>query len=375
MHHGKDGRHMFNEIFTNKTVFVTGHTGFIGSWVCSWLHLLGAKVIGYSLSPNTVPSMFKIINLEKKIVSIIGDINDKKHLENSLIQNQPDFVFHLAAQPLVKESYEKPFETFQTNVMGSLNILEAIRNVDSVKICVMMTSDKCYENKEIHYAYKENDSLGGHDPYSASKGAAEIVISSYRNSFFNPSNFLKHKKSVATIRAGNVIGGGDWAKDRIIPDCIRALIDNNPIFVRSPTSIRPWQHVLESVSGMLNLAAKMWENPKDFSGPWNLGPTSSNKTYHVKDMVNLLIKNWGSGNWESISEKIQKHEANILILDTTKVNTMLKWMPVYNTEDAIKETVAWYKAYQMNEHSDITEKQIQNYIEKAKQKNISWAMG
>lgn len=371
---GKDGRKMFNEIFKNKTVFVTGHTGFIGSWLSSWLQLLGARVIGYSLVPNTVPSMFKIINLEKGIISIIGDINDKKYLHDCLIEHQPNFVFHLAAQSLVNESYKKPLETFQTNVIGSLNILENIRDIESVKVCVMMTSDKCYENKEIHYAYKEGDPLGGYDPYSASKGAAELAISSYRNSFFNPSDFLEHKKSISTVRAGNVIGGGDWAKNRIIPDCMRALMDNKPILVRSPDSIRPWQHVLESVSGILCLAAKMWEKPIDFVGPWNFGPLLTNRTYQVKEIVDLIIKRWKEGKWIDISEKIQHHEANILMLDPTKANTRLGWMPVYTIEDAIKETVAWYKAYQLNEHLYITEKQIQNYIEKARQQNIPWAM-
>lgn len=365
---------MFNDVFKNKTVFVTGHTGFIGSWLCSWLKLLGAKVIGYSLSPNTMPSMFEIINLEKTIVSIIGDINDKKNLQNCLIQYKPDIVFHLAAQPLVNVSYENPLETFQTNVMGSLNILEIIRSMESVKVCVMMTSDKCYENKEINYAYKESDPLGGYDPYSASKGAAELTISSYRHSFFNPNDFLKHKKSISTIRAGNVIGGGDWSQDRIVPDCIRALMNNKQILVRSPNSIRPWQHVLESVSGMLRLAAKMWEKPVDFSGPWNFGPLLGNKTYSVKEIVDLIIKNWGKGEWVHISEKIQNHEANILMLDPTKAHTLLEWSPVHNTEEAVEKTVDWYKELDLKTNSHITDKQIFDYIKKARHMNIQWAM-
>lgn len=365
---------MFNETFKNKTVFVTGHSGFIGTWISLWLYLLGAKVIGYSLKPNTTPSMFKTINIEEKITSIIGDINDVKNLQNCIVKYKPDFIFHLAAQPLVIESYENPLETFQTNVMGSLNILEIIRTVKSVKVCVMMTSDKCYENKNINYAYKETDPLGGYDPYSASKGAAELAISSYRKSFFNSNDFIKHGKSIATVRAGNVIGGGDWSKDRLIPDCIRALIENKHILIRSPESVRPWQHVLESISGILSLAAKMWEKPIEFEGSWNFGPSLENKNYPVKDIVDFMIKNWGDGEWKDISKKMDLHEANILMLDSTKANSKLGWLPTYSTEEATKETIEWYKAYQMGKYIDITEKQIQKYVESAKMKKIPWAM-
>lgn len=369
-------QNLFDGVFRDKTVFVTGHTGFIGSWLSLWLHSLGAKVVGYALEPSTSPSLFDTLELQKFIYHIIGDVRDVGHLHDSLSKHQPEFVFSLAAQPLVRLSYEKPIETFQTNIMGTVNLLESIRTISSVRTCVVMTSDKCYENREGVHAYKESDPMGGYDPYSASKGAAELVTASYRNSFFNTSEIEKHKVSVSTIRAGNVIGGGDWSTDRIIPDCIRALTSKKSILVRHPNAIRPWQHVFEPISGMLCLAMKMYKTPTKFSEAWNFGPLSNNQNT-VKDLVDKVIQEWGEGNWLDISKQTEndKHESNLLRLDSAKAMDLLEWQPVYLLDKAIAETISWYRSY-TNRNSTIKEfslKQIQNYIDTAKQMNIAWA--
>ena len=252
--------------FKNKTILVTGHTGFIGTWMSLWLDFLGAKVVGYSLSP-VKPSMFETVKLNKNITHIIGDVTDFKKLKQIIKINKPEFVFHLAAQAIVRESYDNPLTTFQTNVMGTANILESIKN-SSVKSCIIMTSDKCYDNKELGRSFKESDSMGGDDPYSASKGAAELVTAAYRNSFFKNNDI-----GIASVRSGNVIGGGDWSTDRLIPDCIRALYKNKLISIRNPYAVRPWQFVLEPISGMFSLSLHLRRNPTQFSEPWNFGPT------------------------------------------------------------------------------------------------------
>lgn len=367
---------VLDRIFEGKTVFVTGHTGFIGTWLITWLHNLGAKVVGFSLDIPTKPSMFEILDLTKDITHIMGDVRNLTHISECMLESKPDMVFHLAAQPLVRLSYEKPVETFQTNVMGTVNILESIKKVPSVKTCVVMTSDKCYENREISYAYKENDPLGGHDPYSASKGAAELVVSSYKRSFFNKMKNDKHQVSISTIRAGNVIGGGDWAEDRIIPDCIRSLISKKAIPVRNPDSARPWQHVLEPISGMLCLAMKMWNDPAHYAGAWNFGPTNSAKIT-VRDLVLQVIDEWGEGRWVDVSQQNidSLHEAGLLMLDSTKAKTMLGWNPVYSIREAVTETVSWYNSYadKTSKIRDFTINQIQNYVRKAKQMNLVWS--
>jgi len=367
---------LFEKIFHNEPVFVTGHTGFIGSWLSLWLHSLGAKVVGYSLEPPTDQTFFQTVELDKHISHIIGDINDQKQLVNSLKSHKPKFVFHLAAQPLVRFSYERPVETFQTNVMGTVNVLEAIRNTSSVKVGIIMTSDKCYENRELDYAYKETDPMGGYDPYSASKGAAELITSSYRNSFFNPKDFEKHKVSIATVRAGNVIGGGDWAKDRITPDCIHSLISKIPIQVHHPNSIRPWQYVLEPISGILCLATRMWQSPLEYVGSWNFGPLISKNRTSVKDLVIQIIKEWGCGNWNDISNQINlSHEANSLMLDSTKAMNLLGWHPVYSINESIAETIRWYRSNvdKTSDMKDLSLAQIQKYVIKAREMNIAWA--
>ena len=365
---------IFEDLFKNRTVFVTGHTGFIGSWLTQWLCDLGAKVVGYSLKPPTNPSLFEDINLEKKLIHIIGNVNDQNKLQQTLQEHSPEFIFHLAAQPLVKISYDQPVETIQTNVIGTTNLLESIKKISSVKVCVVVTSDKCYENKEINYAYKETDALGGYDPYSASKAAAEIVTSSYRNSFFNPNNFAEHGVSLSTSRIGNVIGGGDWAKDRLVPDIVRSLSTNNEIHIRNPTAVRPWQHVLEAISGLFCLSKKMYDEPTSFAQPWNFGPLLDNENLTVSQLNSQIISEWGSGNSSNTSED-QPHEANLLMLDSSKAINKLDWYPVYSIKEAISKTITWYKEYFTNkDHMEkLTQDQILAYVEQAKKMKLDWA--
>ena len=366
---------LFKGIFQNKKVFVTGHTGFQGSWLTLWLKSLGAKVTGYSLSPPTKPSLFEILQLNQNINHILGDVKDHSLLQKCMIKHKPDIVFHLAAQPLVRSSYEKPVDTFHTNIMGTVNLLEAIRNTQSVKAGIIITSDKCYENKEWDFAYRENDPLGGFDPYSASKGAAEIITSSYNRSFFHSDN--KRKVGIATVRAGNVIGGGDWAEDRIIPDCIRSVYSGKQILIRNPKSIRPWQHVLEPISGMLLLASKLWDNPHSYNESWNFGPNlPTNVT--VKELVIQIIKELKQKpNWKDVSNNMKNavHEANFLRLDSTKANNLLGWRQMYNIKETISETASWYQNYKKKtEMEKFTMLQIEKYVEKAKYMNAAWAV-
>lgn len=363
---------LFQGVFNKKTILVTGHTGFIGGWVSLWLNLLGAKVIGYGLPPSTNPSLFESIQLNRYVTSIIGDIRNEKQLSKILTKHNPDFVIHLAAQPLVLFSYEDPVGTISTNVMGTLNILESVKKTDSVKVCINFTSDKCYENHDTNYAYTETDPLGGFDPYSASKAASELLTTSYRNSFFDKGD-SGHKVKVSSIRAGNVIGGGDWAENRIVPDSIRSLIASKKIPIRHPNSIRPWQHVLEPISGILLLASKMWKSTH-YNGAWNFGP--KDHIIKTKNLVEFIIKDWGHGTWldESKTIKKSKHEANILRLNCKKAKGLLGWHPIYPIREAISETVEWYKAYETKkiEMRDFTQKQIENYIKKATRLNSPW---
>ena len=365
---------LFEGVFQNKKIFVTGHTGFQGSWLILWLKSLGAKVTGYSLSPPTKPSLFEILQLKQDINHILGDVRDHSFLQKCLIKHKPDIVFHLAAQPLVRLSYEKPVDTFHTNIMGTVNLLEAIRNTQSVKAGIIITSDKCYENKEWTFAYRENDPLGGFDPYSASKGATEIITSSYSRSFFHSDN-KKRKTGIATIRAGNVIGGGDWAQDRIVPDCMRSVYSGKKILIRNPKSIRPWQHVLEPISGMLLLASKLLNNPYSYNESWNFGPNvSTNVT--VKELVIQIIKELErKANWKDVSKNTKNaaHEANFLRLDSTKANNLLGWRQVYSIKETISETASWYQNYiNKMEMRKFTVTQIEKYIVKAKQMNVAW---
>lgn len=334
----------FNNIYKGKRILVTGHTGFKGSWLSIWLRELGAEVIGYSLEPYTEKDNFVLSHLSEKIVDIRGDIRDRKHLRKVFDKYQPEIVFHLAAQPLVRISYDIPVETYETNLMGTINILEEIRNCENTKIGIMITTDKCYENKEQIWGYRENEAFGGYDPYSSSKGACEIAIQSWRNSFFNPKDYEKHGKSIASVRAGNVIGGGDWAKDRIVPDCIRALEEGKDIEIRSPRSIRPWEHVLEPLSGYLLLGQKMMENPINYCEGWNFGP-NLDAIVNVWEVAEKIVKNYGKGNLKDISDPNALHEAKLLLLDITKSRFELGWKPTLTIDESIELTVEWYKRY------------------------------
>jgi CDP-glucose 4,6-dehydratase len=309
------------------------------------LESLGAKVIGYSLDPPTDPSFFQVAKLSARVTDIRGDVRDQDNLSHVVKRYKPEFIFHLAAQPLVRSSYENPHDTFNVNVMGTVNILEAIRLSRKPAVCVCVTSDKCYENKEWEYAYRENDPLGGYDPYSASKGAAEMVIASYRRSFFSSDRTV----AISSVRAGNIIGGGDWAEDRIVPDCVRALGKGATIRIRNPNAVRPWQFILDPLLGYLWLAAKMKENPELFADAWNFGPGYSN-IMNVQKLVDLVIREWGGGQYEFAgnNEKNVYHEANYLMLDIAKSFTKLGWKPVYNIDNAVQKTIRWYKHYYEN---------------------------
>lgn len=355
----------FNNIYKNKTVLVTGHTGFKGSWLSIWLKELGANVVGYSLDPYTEKDNFVLANLQNKIVDIRGDIRDKKHLEEVFEKYKPDFVFHLAAQPLVRLSYEQPLETYEVNVIGTINVMECIKRTPETKIGIMITTDKCYDNKEQVWGYRENDALGGYDPYSSSKGAAEIAINSWRSSYFNPKDYNNHKKSIASVRAGNVIGGGDWALDRIIPDCIRALENNENIGVRNPKAIRPWEHVLEPLSGYLLLGQKMFEEENKYSEAWNFGP-ELDSIVPVWEIGELIIKNYGRGELEDKSNKDEVHEAKLLALDISKARFKLGWKPTWNIEKAIEKTVEWYREYNSKNVYELCVKQIEEFMKNNK---------
>ncbi|ENQ3108570.1 CDP-glucose 4,6-dehydratase [Bacillus cereus] len=335
----------FNNVFHEKKVLITGHTGFKGSWLSIWLKELGATVIGYSLDPKSKKDNFILTNLQNDIIDIRGDIRDFNKLNKVFEEHKPEIVFHLAAQPLVKYSYDFPKETYDINVMGTMNILEAIRLHESTKVGIIVTSDKCYENSEWVWGYRENDPMGGYDLYSSSKGCCELLISSYRNSYFPEKNYDQHEKIVASVRAGNVIGGGDWSVDRIIPDCIRALESNHEIAIRNPNAIRPWQHVLEPLSGYLLLTEKILTEGVRFSGAWNFGPTLNNMV-PVKKLVTSIVKIWGHGDWVLPNEKQDEfHEATFLNLDISKAKFKLNWEPKWSLQQTLKHTVDWYKSY------------------------------
>ena len=352
---------MFYDIYKNKKVFLTGHTGFKGSWLALWLTMLGADVCGYSLAPNTKPSMFKELNIEEKISnSVIGDILDVNLLEQTMIDFQPDIVFHLAAQPLVRLSYSEPVLTYQTNVIGTLNVLEAARKCKSVKAFVNVTTDKCYENKEVERGYREDEPMGGYDMYSSSKGCVEIMSSSYRRSFLQDDGTY----AMATARAGNVIGGGDWALDRLIPDCVVAINKGEKIEIRNPVAVRPWQHVLEPLSGYLLLGQKLLEYGKKYAEGFNFGPDEKN-VLRVADVAQKVVDFYGKG--EVIVQKRDNlHEAGLLMLNIEKAKKVLGWKPTLTADDAIKNTVEWYKHF-YDDNTDMykfTLSQIEQYSEK-----------
>ena len=354
----------FASIYNGKRALVTGHTGFKGSWLSIWLRELGAEVIGYSVEPPSVPNNFEACNLGSKITHIHGDVRDWEHLLETFNEHRPEFVFHLAAQPLVRHSYADPHTTYETNVMGTINLLEAVRQTKSVRAVVNVTSDKCYENREWVWGYRENDPMGGHDPYSSSKGCAELVTSAYLRSFFLSDDYEnRHNVALASVRAGNVIGGGDWGADRLVPDCVRALSEGREIIIRNPNAIRPWQHVLEPLSGYLLLGAKLWYNGPKYSGAWNFGPMDS-EIWTVKDVMKETIRCWGEGSYR-IEKQGNPPEAHWLKLDCSKARIDLQWKPRYTFKQALEKTVEWYKKfYQGSKAADMlkfTRKQIEGY--------------
>lgn len=350
------------ETYKGKRVLVTGHTGFKGSWLCAWLHMWGATVKGYALEPEYDKSLFAHIHPAKMVHSVIGDIRNRESLFKEIQNFQPDFIFHLAAQPLVRRSYRIPAETFDVNVTGTANVLEAASLLSKKCTIVAITTDKVYHNKEQDILYKEDDTLGGYDPYSASKACAELVINSFRNSFFNVADYFKHNKSLASARAGNVIGGGDFSEDRIIPDIVRALEAKKEIDVRNPSAVRPWQHVLEPVGGYLLLGSLLDRSVHNYSGAYNFGP-QPNDHLTVKELVETAIRVWGNGSWRDSSQPGQHHEATLLKLDISKASKELDWQPKLNAATAIEWTIDWYRQPDAKK-LDLTLNQVTDYIRK-----------
>ncbi len=351
--------------YRDKTILITGHTGFKGSWLTIWLNMMGAKVIGFALDPKTKKDNFVLTHIGEEIRDYRGDIRDKEKVFDLFIKEKPEIVFHLAAQALVLESYSDPVYTYETNIMGAVNVLEAVRKTPSVHTAIIITSDKCYENKEQISGYCENDPMGGYDPYSSSKGAAELIISAYRNSFFNHKKYNEHHKAIASVRAGNVIGGGDWSDYRLIPDCIKSIENGGIIKVRNPDSVRPWQHVLEPLGGYLWLGYQMMNEPGKFNEAWNFGP-KENMTARVKEVIENLIKIYGKGDWEDVSVKNKHHEAGLLKLDITKARQKLKWEPLLDFTKTLNLTVEWYKKYKKQNARQICEQQIEMYMQQWK---------
>ncbi len=361
---------LFDGAYRNKTVLVTGHTGFKGSWMSLWLTMMGAKVIGYALVPPTVPNHIDLLDLD--MVSIEGDIRDRQKLCDILAKHKPEIVFHLAAQPLVRHSYSAPVETYETNLIGTLNVYEACRQTGSVRAIISITTDKVYENKEWPGGYRESDELGGYDPYSSSKACAEILTASYRNSFFPLSGYgASHQILLATARAGNVIGGGDWGKDRLVPDIMKATAAREPVVIRNPVAVRPWQHVLESLSGYLLLGQKLLAEDQQVTGAWNFGPVTSD-TAAVHMLVEDMQKHWKAINYVVETETPAKlHETDTLTLDTTKANNQLHWHPVWNYDETISRTVEWYRYYYEHKATK-SDEDIQAYIKIATEKAFCW---
>lgn len=350
---------LFRDLFRNRRVFVTGHTGFKGSWLSAWLTLLGAKVTGFALEPESDVSHFNLLNPGARIHHIRGDIREYEHLRTAIEEARPEFVFHLAAQPIVRLSYREPKATFDTNVGGSVNLLEALRGSNSVRVLIFVTSDKCYENRELVWGYREEDRLGGRDPYSASKACAELVLAAYRA-------VLPATLRAASVRAGNIIGGGDWAQDRIVPDCIRALRARRAVEVRSPQSTRPWQHVLEPLGGYLLLASRLYSQGDRYAGAWNFGP--ANEAHHtVAELVYRIIGAWGAGEWRNVSNGDGLHESRLLGLNCDKALRELEWRPVWGFKEAVDRTVDWYKRWADGEDVwRLTAGQIHDYMRESK---------
>ena len=360
---------LFSGIYHNKTVLVTGHTGFKGSWLVYWLKQMGANVIGYSLEAPTTPNHIDLLNLD--IISIIGDIKDLNKLDETFNKYKPDIVFHLAAQSLVRPSYKNPIETYETNIIGTLKVFETSKK-HNVKAIVNITSDKAYENKEWLWGYRENDSMGGYDPYSSSKGCADLLANSYRNSYFNINDYKKrHNTLLATCRVGNVIGGGDWAQDRLIPDIMFSVSSHKKVSIRNPNATRPWQHVLEPLSGYLLIGQKLLEGKVEFGEAWNFGP-SDEGNITVNEVVKNVKKYWDIIDYEISKNTNLLHEANLLKLDCSKAHTLLRWQNIWNSNTTFEKTVKWYKSYYMENKLILTQNDLESYVIDAKKYNLEW---
>jgi CDP-glucose 4,6-dehydratase len=363
---------MFDGAFSGRRVFVTGHTGFKGSWLSYWLARLGATVTGYALEPPTDPSLFEALRLDDLLSHVVADVRDQRRLAAEVLAAGPEVIFHLAAQPIVRESYAAPLETFATNVMGTVNVLEAARACQSIAAVVIVTSDKCYRNLEEGRPFIEDDAMGGRDPYSASKGCAELVTASYAASFFGEG-----PGAIASARAGNVIGGGDWAPDRIVPDCVRALQDGQAIVVRNPDAVRPWQHVLEPLSGYLRLAAALLQDGRGFEGPWNFGPSPADGARPVRWVVERFLEEWGSGSWTTPeSHEAQPHEATYLSLDSAKAMAHLGWAPVWDAGESVRRTAAWYRRLvdEPARGRGLVDADLEAYAAEAARQGLAWAV-
>ena len=361
---------MFADAFKGTRVFVTGHTGFKGAWLAAWLGSLGAEVTGYALAPPSSPNLFKALRLGSQLRHSVADVRDPDSLGAAVLEARPAIIFHLAAQAVVRRGYAQPRETFDTNVMGTVNILDAARACPSVGAVVVVTSDKCYENHESDQAFRETDAMGGHDPYSASKGAAELVTAAYRESFFSDG------AAVATARAGNVIGGGDWAEDRIVPDAARALSAGRALVVRNPDATRPWQHVLEPLSGYLTLGARLLSDGQRYTGAWNFGPANATGERSVRWVVEQFVAEWGSGSWTPAAAAAdQPHEASRLNLDSSKARELLGWVPVWDAATAVHRTASWYREYYRAPSSarDLVDHQLRDYQADARAAGLPWA--
>ena len=355
----------FGDVYRGKRVIVTGHTGFKGSWLSLWLKQLGSEVVGISLAPETDPNHWDLLEIEPSIQHHELDIRQTTDIASLFKATQPEVVFHLAAQPLVRRSYRDPLKTWSTNVMGTANMLEACRQTRSVRAILAVTTDKCYENQEWAWGYRETDRLGGHDPYSASKAGSELVAASYRSAFFHTDG----SPLLATARAGNVIGGGDWSDDRLIPDLVRAIAARQPLEIRSPNATRPWQHVLESLSGYLLLGQKLIEGGKNFDGAWNFGPERMGNR-SVANVLNSLQTHWPELQWSHTSAP-QPHEANLLYLDSTKAYGQLGWQSVWNLDTALQKTADWYRTF-LNSKTVISTQQLAQYVEAASKAQVKW---
>lgn len=368
---------MFSDTYSGKVVLVTGHTGFKGAWLSLWLQRIDANVVGYALQPPTVPSLFVASGLARSIEHLEGDVRDTKRLSDVIRRRQPEIIFHLAAAPLVRESYVNPAETFDVNVMGTVSLLDAVRKNRHACSLVIVSTDKCYKNQGWEYGYRESDPLGGHDPYSASKAAMEMAVASYRQSFFPPARVTTHGVRLASARAGNVIGGGDWSKDRIVPDAVRALSQGEPLEVRNPASVRPWQHVLEPLSGYLWLGAKLSaKGGEKFASSWNFGPLPT-VTHTVGELAEALINSWNEGSWHAAHEENAPHEAELLKLSIDKANLHLKWEPVWDFATTVSRTMAWYQKFlahpncEQDIHCTCLD-DIESYEDAAKHKELAW---